>query len=83
MWRSLLGETAVLFGVGAVAGGVFGLLGQLLCTRGVQVVTGFPVVDGLRLGVAATTVGLVIGAALLAVLIPGYLVARARPSWHD
>jgi putative ABC transport system permease protein len=83
MWRSLLVETAVLFGVGAVAGGVFGLLGQRLCTRGVQVVTGFPVLDGFRLGVAVATVGLVIGASLLAVLVPGYLVAKARPSWHD
>jgi putative ABC transport system permease protein len=83
MWRSLLVETAVLFGVGAVAGGVFGLLGQRLCTRGVQVVTGFPVIDGLRVGVAAATVGVVIGASLLAVLVPGYLVARVRPSWHD
>jgi putative ABC transport system permease protein len=83
MWRSLLVETAVLFGVGAVAGGAFGLLGQVLCTRGLEVVTGFPVVGGLRLGTAVATVGVVVGASLLAVFVPGRLVARARPSWHD
>jgi putative ABC transport system permease protein len=83
MWRSLVIETAVLFGTGALAGGVFGLLGQVLCTRGVQVVTGFPVAEGLRLDIAATTLGLVVGASLLAVIVPGYLVARVRPSWRD
>jgi putative ABC transport system permease protein len=83
MWRSLVIETAVLFGTGALAGGVFGLLGQVLCTRGVQVVTGFPVAEGLRLDIAATALGLVVGASLLAVIVPGYLVARVRPSWRD
>jgi putative ABC transport system permease protein len=83
MWRSLVIETGVLFGTGALAGGLFGLLGQELCTRGVEVVTGFPVVQGLRLDIAASTVALVIGASLLAVLLPGYLVARVEPSWRD
>ncbi|HEV7754120.1 MAG TPA: FtsX-like permease family protein [Baekduia sp.] len=80
MWRSLVIETGVLFSTGALAGGMFGLLGQVLCTRGVQVVTGFPVVEGLRLDVASATVGLVVGASLLAVIVPGYMVARVRPS---
>jgi putative ABC transport system permease protein len=83
LWPSLLVETGVLFCTGAFAGGVFGLLGQQLCTRGVQVVTGFPVVDGLRIGIAAMTVGVVIGASLLTVLIPGYLVARVDPDWDE
>jgi putative ABC transport system permease protein len=83
MWRSLVVETAVLFCTGAIAGGLLGLLGQVLCTRGVLAVTGFPVLDALRLDIAATTVGVVLGASLLVVLIPGYLVARVKPSWKS
>jgi putative ABC transport system permease protein len=83
IWRSLVIETGILCGTGALVGGLFGLLGQQLCTRGVQVVTGYPVVQGLRLDIAASTVALVIGAALLVVIVPGYLVARVLPSWRD
>jgi putative ABC transport system permease protein len=82
IWRMLLIETGVLFGLGALAGGLFGLVGQVLGTRGVQAVTGFPAVEILRLDVAATTIALVVGASLLVVAVPGYLVARARPSWR-
>jgi putative ABC transport system permease protein len=83
MWRSLIAETSVLFGTGAIVGAIFGVLGQVLCTRGVQVVTGFPVTHQLRLDIAATCAGLVVGASLLVVVLPGYLVARAEPAWHD
>jgi putative ABC transport system permease protein len=83
MWRSLLVETAILFATGTLAGGVFGLLGQILASRGVQVVTGFPVIERLQLGTAASSIGLVAGASLLALVIPGYLVSRVRPSWRD
>jgi putative ABC transport system permease protein len=83
LWRSLVMETVVLFGTGTIAGGLFGLLGQVLCTRGLQVVTGFPVVDDLRLGTAVSVTGLVIGASSLIVIVPGYLVARAKPSWRE
>jgi putative ABC transport system permease protein len=82
MWRSLVIETVVLFGTGTLAGGAFGLLGQELCTRGVQVVTGFPVIEHLRLDIAAAIAGLVIVASSLVVIVPGYLVARVRPSWR-
>jgi putative ABC transport system permease protein len=83
MWRSLVAETVVLFGTGTIAGALFGLLGQVLCTRGVEVVTGFPVTDDLRFDLAASISGLVIGASSLVVIVPGYLVPRARPSWHE
>jgi putative ABC transport system permease protein len=83
MWHALIVETAVLLGTGAVAGGLFGLLGQLLCTRGIQVVTGFPVVEGLRLGVAGITVGAVVVASVVAMAVPGYLVAKIQPDWDE
>jgi putative ABC transport system permease protein len=83
MWRSLVIETGVLLGTGALAGGVFGLLGQALCTRGIEVVTGFPVVHGLRFDIAASSVAVVVGASLLVVIAPGYVVARVLPSWRD
>jgi putative ABC transport system permease protein len=62
---------------------VFGLLGQILGTRGVEVVTSFPMVEHLRIGLAAGTVGVVTAASLLAVVLPGYVVARVRPSFGD
>jgi putative ABC transport system permease protein len=83
MWRSLLVETGILFGTGTLAGGAFGLLGQVLASRGIQVVTGFPVIEGLQFGTAISAIGLVAGVSLLAVAIPGYLVSRVRPAWRD
>jgi putative ABC transport system permease protein len=83
MWRSLLVETGILFGTGTLAGGVFGLLGQVLASRGIEVVTGFPVIESLQLGTAFSAIGLVAGVSLLAVVVPGYLVSRVRPAWRD
>ncbi|WCB96406.1 hypothetical protein DSM104299_05165 [Baekduia alba] len=80
LWRSLLVETGVLFGVGVLVGAVVGLFGQILATRGVQAVTGYPVVEKIQLGTAATTVGIVLGVSLLVLIVPGYLVARSVPS---
>jgi putative ABC transport system permease protein len=83
MWRALVVETAVLLGTGMLAGGLFGLLGQILCTRGIVVVTGSPVVDGLRLGIAAGTVGAVLAVSVAAIAVPGYAVARVQPDWDE
>ncbi len=83
MWRSLLVETGILFGTGTLAGGAFGLLGQVLASRGIEVVTGFPVIEGLQFGTALSAIGLVAGVSLLAVAVPGYLVSRVRPAWRD
>jgi putative ABC transport system permease protein len=80
MWRSLLTESAVLFGTGCLAGALFGLLGQVLFSRGLETISGFPVDVGVRLGIAAISLALVTGAALVVVAIPGYLVARVKPS---
>ncbi|WP_027006669.1 ABC transporter permease [Conexibacter woesei] len=83
VWRALLIESATLFGVGVLFGALFGLLGQVLCTQGVAAVTGFPVVHGLRFDVAGIAVGTVLAASTLAVVLPGYLVARSLPSARE
>jgi putative ABC transport system permease protein len=83
MWRSLLVETGILFGTGTLAGGAFGLLGQVLASRGIQVVTGFPVIEGPQFGTAISAIGLVAGVSLFAVAVPGYLVSRIPPAWRD
>lgn len=83
MWRALLVETGVLLGTGVVTGGLFGLGGQVLCTRGIVAVTGSPVVDGVRLGIAAGTVGAVLAVSIAAIVVPGYAVARVRPDWDE
>lgn len=82
IWRMLMVESAVLFGIGTVVGGMSGLAGQVVATRGLSALTGFPVVNGVDLATAAIAVGLVAGVSLLVVLVPGYLVSRVRPTWR-
>jgi putative ABC transport system permease protein len=83
MWRSMVTETVVLIGAGALPAGLFGLLGQQLCSRGMEVVTGFPMVQALRVDVAALTVAAVVGSSMVIVAIPGYLVGRVKPGKRE
>lgn len=80
MWGTLAIESGTLFVTGALAGAVFGLLGQLLFSRGLESIMGFPVETQLRPDVAVFTFGAVTLVALAVVAIPGYVVARTRPS---
>lgn len=80
MWRSLAVESGALFVTGCLAGAAFGLLGQILFSRGLETISGFPVTVEMRIGVAAVSFALVTLAAMVVVAIPGYLVARVRPS---
>lgn len=43
LWRSILLEVSVLLGISCAAGAVFGLAGQLMLSRALRLVTGFPV----------------------------------------
>jgi putative ABC transport system permease protein len=83
MWRSMVTETVVLIGAGALPAGLLGLLGQKLCSRGMEVVTGFPMVQGLRVDIAALTVAAVVGSSMVIVAIPGYLVGRVKPGKRE
>lgn len=80
MWRSLAVESGTLFVSGCFAGAVFALLGQVLFSRGLETISGFPVIAHVQGDVAATSFGLVVAAALVVVALPGYFVARVRPS---
>jgi putative ABC transport system permease protein len=80
MWRSLAVESGVLFGTGCLLGGVASLLGQVLFSRGLQTISGFPVIASMRVENSAVSFALVTASALLVVAIPGYLVARVQPS---
>ncbi|WP_320670770.1 ABC transporter permease [Patulibacter defluvii] len=80
MWATLAIEAATLFVTGAFAGAIAGLLGQLLFSRALASIMGFPVQTHLRPGIAALTFALVTLVALAVVAVPGYVVARTRPS---
>jgi putative ABC transport system permease protein len=80
LWGALMAESGVLLGAGCMAGALFGLLGQVLLSRALEAITGFPVfymVAGLT---AAAILGLVTAVALAMLAIPGWLAVRVRPA---
>lgn len=76
VWTSLLGETALLLGGGCAIGAAFGLGGQLLLTRWLNLATGFPADYAPALGLAAGTFTIVAAVALAVIAIAGYLTVR-------
>jgi putative ABC transport system permease protein len=79
LWRWLLCESALLLLSGCLIGAVFGLYGQLLLSRALVSVTGFPIslhIEGL---VALTSFALVSIATLAIVSLPGYFVVCVPP----
>lgn len=80
LWRALLLESGLLLGTGCLIGALFGLYGQVVLTRALQVITGFPVQYSTAGLIAAATVGLVTAVAVLMLAIPGWLAVRVRPA---
>lgn len=78
LWRALLWESAILLGVGCALGAVFGLYGQLLLSRALANVNGFPVIEGSPLPAALGSFALITAVAVAIVAMPGYLAARVR-----
>jgi putative ABC transport system permease protein len=78
--RLLLMQATLVLAAGALIGAAFGLYGQALGTRWLQLTTGFPTIFGLAIVLALTTLATIALLALLVVSIPGYLAARTRPS---
>jgi putative ABC transport system permease protein len=83
VWRTLLLETAILVGAGSLIGAAFGLLGQLLGSDAILGVTGFPVVFSFGLLGAIKSFVLVTAVAVAITAIPGYFLARVRPSFSE
>jgi putative ABC transport system permease protein len=80
LWRALLLESTLLLGTGCVIGGIFGLYGQVLLSRALTTITGFPVVF-VAAGMTALTILLLVTVVSVAMLaLPGWLAVRVRPS---
>jgi putative ABC transport system permease protein len=78
--RILLAQAAIVLATGALIGAVFGLYGQALGTRWLQLTTGFPTIFGLAIALALTTLVTVAVFALVVVSIPGFFAARTGPA---
>jgi putative ABC transport system permease protein len=80
LWHTILLESVMLLGVGCFSGAVFGLFGQQLLDRALNIVINYPVVSSVGVVVALSSLALVTAAAVLMVAIPGYFAARVPAS---
>jgi putative ABC transport system permease protein len=80
VWRVLILESLLLIGTNCSIGAVFGLYGQLLGSRAILRVTGFPVVFSFGFLLALGSLALVTAATAGITVISGYLAARVRPA---
>jgi putative ABC transport system permease protein len=80
LWRALLWESTVLLGLGCALGAAYGAYGQLMLSRALSVVTGFPVIEASPLPAAIANLGLITAVAVAIVAVPGYVAARVRPA---
>jgi putative ABC transport system permease protein len=79
LWFALLWESVILFGGGCALGAAFGIYGQLLLSRALLTVTGFPVRLSLEvlLAVGSFVIVTLVGATIVG--IPGYRAVRIAP----
>ncbi|MGB2709999.1 MAG: FtsX-like permease family protein, partial [Conexibacter sp.] len=80
VWRMLLLESSVVLGVGCSIGAIFGLYGQLMLTRWLRDVTGFPTAYATAGMLALAIFAAVTFVAVLVAAVPGYLAARTPPA---
>ncbi|MHB8233949.1 MAG: FtsX-like permease family protein, partial [Solirubrobacteraceae bacterium] len=80
LWRALLWESAILLGAGCTLGALFGLYGQLVLSRALSQVNGFPLIENTPLTAALGSLALITAVAVAIVAIPGYAAARVRAS---
>jgi len=78
LWRALMLESGLLLGTGCVVGAVFGLYGQLLLSRALETITGFPVFYSAAALVAGSILALVTLVAVAMLALPGWLAVRVR-----
>jgi putative ABC transport system permease protein len=80
LWRALLLESGLLLGTGCLIGAVFGLYGQILLSRALETITGFPVFYSAAGLVALGILAVVTIVAVAVLAIPGWLAVRVRPA---
>lgn len=80
LWRALLLESGLLLGTGCLIGAVFGLYGQVLLSRALETITGFPVFYSTAGLVALAILALVTAVAVAMLAIPGWLAVRVAPT---
>lgn len=78
LWLALLIESILLLGTACVAGAAFGLYGQVLLSRALETITGFPVFYGLAGLTAGLILLLVTAVAVAMIALPGWLATRVR-----
>ena len=78
LWRALLLESGLFLGTGCLVGAVFGLFGQVLLSRALETITGFPVLYSTAGVVAVTILAVVTAIALAMLALPGWLAVRVR-----
>jgi putative ABC transport system permease protein len=79
LWRSLLLESGLLLGTGALVGALFGILGELLQSHALLAVTGFPVVSSVGVPAALASLAFVLVVAGAFIAVRGYRAAGVRP----
>ncbi|MGN6372891.1 MAG: FtsX-like permease family protein [Solirubrobacteraceae bacterium] len=75
LWQTIVLESLLLLGVGCFSGALFGLFGQQLLDRALNIVINYPVVSSVGVIVALISLALVTAAAVLMVAIPGWFAA--------
>jgi putative ABC transport system permease protein len=80
LWRWICTECAVIVGAGCLIGAAFGIVGQLLISHALAVVTGFPTSLEVGIPVAPTILALGLLSVVAAISLAAYLVARVAPS---
>lgn len=80
LWQAMVLESVLLLGAGCGSGAVFGLYGQILLSRALSAVTGFPVVYAPAATVAIVSMLAVTVVAVAFVALPGFLASRVQPA---
>jgi putative ABC transport system permease protein len=80
LWHTIVLESLMLLGVGCFSGAVFGLFGQQLLDRALNIVINYPVVSSVGVIVALSSLALVTASAVLMVAIPGWFAAKVQAS---
>ncbi len=80
LWRTIVLESALLVGVGSLAGGLLALLGQRLLDQALRHVVNYPVEISFGVVAVLESVALVTAAAVAIVAVPGLFAVRVPAS---